>query len=180
MTHRYNVETSFSIVKELAKIAGLSPFKRDDMSEFFSSPHCCPFTRVQGHHGDQPVVAGSLCDFHRSLRERAMMSGVKWGSSEKQLAGTESSNASLVGHTEQGQWSYVVLSSSDLPAQVCDTQHVKFLKINVQGGTLLRHFLKFPQVVCFVYFVVAVSHFLDSGFGWLLGGVCQDGSCHHH
>lgn len=112
------------MIKELAKVAGLCPLAKDKLSEFFSTPHSCSFAKTPDHHGNQPVVAESIAVFYKAVRERAV---VPQGGSEKHLIGSESSNALLLGQSEPVQWSYVTLTSSELPAQV----YVRFYLFNL-------------------------------------------------
>ena len=120
LTYRYPVETSYTIIKVLAKVAGLSTLAKDQPSEFFSSPHSCSFTKTQDHHGNQPVVADSIAKFHEAVREGVVASGLSWSGSGKQHTSSELSGAMLVSHSEVVKWSYVALVCSELPAQVCE------------------------------------------------------------
>ena len=120
LIYRCSVETSYTIIKELAKVACLCPLVKDQLSEFISSPHSCSVTRTQDHHGNQPVVAESIAVFYKAVRERVLAPRVKWSGSKKHLVGSESSNALLLGHSQHVQWSYVTLTGSELPAQVCE------------------------------------------------------------
>lgn len=116
------METTFTIVKELTKIAGFSPLEKDEMAEFFSSPHSCPFTVTKDRHGNHPALATSLNDFVKEVERRASsVDGVQWSGGEQQmLPNITDSAVSLLqgGHEEKVQWSYSVLSGWDLPAQV--------------------------------------------------------------
>ena len=116
----YGLENTFTIIKELTKIAGISPLDKDATSEFFSIPHNCPFTRTRDHHSNLPIVAASFSDFVKSVEQRVSVGGVKWSGLEQQLLLTtaESAVSALQGGLERIQWSYAVLSSWDTPAQV--------------------------------------------------------------
>ena len=116
----YGLETTFTIIKELTKIAGISSLDKDATSEFFSIPHNCPFTWTRDHHSNLPMVAASLNDFVKSVEQRVSVGGVKWSSLEQQLhpASAESAISALQGGLERIQWSYAVLGSWDAPAQV--------------------------------------------------------------
>ena len=119
---RYGMDTSFSVIRVLAKIAGLSPLDKEVTTEFFSSPHKCPFTLTQDCHGNHPVVATSLSDFVKSVERKVSVGGIKWSGSERQLLPTADSATFTLqgGHTERVQWSYTVLRGSDtLSQQVC-------------------------------------------------------------
>ena len=119
--YSYGLETTFTIVKEVAAIAGISPLDKDTMADFFSSPHDCPFTRTRDHHGNHPVVAASLSDFVKSMEQMISVGGVKWRGLEEQLLPTTAESAASVlqgGHQERRHWSYATITSSDAPAQV--------------------------------------------------------------
>ena len=119
----YGLEISFTIIKELANITGISPLDKDVIAEFFSVPHNCPFTQTRDHHGNHhqgnhPMVADSLSNFVKAVEQR---SGIKWSDLERQLVPATAESAVSVfqgGHEERVQWSYALLSNWDAPAQV--------------------------------------------------------------
>ena len=65
-------------------------------------------------------MAETIAVFYKAVRERVLAPRVKWSGSKKHIVGSESSNALLLGHSQHVQWSYVTLTGSELPAQVCE------------------------------------------------------------
>ena len=95
-----------------------SPLAKDEISEFFSSPHTCSFTQTQDHHSNQPKIANCIADFQKSVEKVSKMADVRWMGSDKHLSGSLSTSSVSFALSEQVQWSYMITDTSQLSTEV--------------------------------------------------------------